>query len=179
MTPTKNLVNYAVATLLAILIITALSPSAYACKYKDTTPIAIENMIIQHAKNHGLDQNLVWSIAKVESNLNPCAISSAGAMGIMQLMPATAKAYGVTDPLDPDKNIAAATLLIKDLLNKNDIIQFALTEYNAGRAALIKYRKVPPYDETREYIRKIYKVFYRKTGTDLLSYNNRKPTKKS
>ncbi|TVZ37970.1 transglycosylase-like protein with SLT domain [Alteromonadaceae bacterium 2753L.S.0a.02] len=106
---------------------------------------------------HKLQPELADAVVYVESFYNPDAISSAGAMGLMQLMPATAKRYGVHNRRDPQKNIEAGVLYLKDLMVMFDNdLELVLAAYNAGENAVKRYgNRVPPYQETREYVHRV------------------------
>ena len=117
----------------------------------------IEALLEKYSDKYKLDENLVKSIAKTESNFNPSAVSKAGAVGVMQLMPFTAKSLGVSNSFNPEQNINGGTKYLKNLLNKyNGNEKFALAAYNAGPGAVNKYGGVPPYKETQNYIQKIF-----------------------
>lgn len=118
------------------------------------------------AIREGLPPEFVASVAKVESALRANAISPKGAIGIMQLMPATAHALGV-DPHDIRQNIDAGTRLLRDLLIKydGDVVK-ALSAYNAGSGAVEKYKGMPPYDETRRYVNKVIGAYQQATPVD-------------
>lgn len=103
---------------------------------------------------HGVDPMLVRAVIEVESNYRPRARSPRGAMGLMQLMPATARAYNVRNPYDPKANIAAGVKHLKSLIDKWGV-ELALAAYNAGEGAVRKFKGVPPYRETRNYVSKI------------------------
>ena len=103
---------------------------------------------------HGVDPMLVRAVIEVESNYRPRARSPKGAMGLMQLMPATARAYNVRNPYDPKANIAAGVKHLKSLIDKWGV-ELALAAYNAGEGAVRKFKGVPPYRETRNYVSKI------------------------
>lgn len=120
---------------------------------------AISDIVEQTAKAHDVDPLLVHSMIKVESNYNAEAVSSKGAQGLMQLMPATAKMLGVTDSFDPEQNIEAGVRYLKQLkeIYKDD--QLALAAYNAGPGAVAKYKDVPPYKETRNYVDQVGKRY--------------------
>jgi len=115
-------------------------------------------MIRAAAKTHGLPTHLVESIAAVESGMKTNAVSPKGAIGVMQLMPGTARQLGV-DPHDVAQNIDGGTRLMRELLIKYqddpDQVRKALAAYNAGPGAVARYRGIPPYKETRDYVRKI------------------------
>ncbi|MFC1745515.1 lytic transglycosylase domain-containing protein [Candidatus Riflebacteria bacterium] len=115
-----------------------------------------QDKIIKAARKYGLDNDLLHSIIKVESDYNPLAISPKGAMGLMQLMPETAKSLGVRDPFNPLENLEGGSKLLAKLFKKYDNnLDLVLSAYNAGEANVDKYRGVPPFRETREYVKKI------------------------
>ena len=119
-------------------------------------PESVLSLIVAAAAQHELDAEVVNAIMAQESNYNPKALSPKGAQGLMQLMPKTAKRYGVIDAFDPSQNIDGGILYFKDLLARyNGNLDFALAAYNAGEAAVDKYGGVPPYKETLEYLNRI------------------------
>jgi len=149
-------------------------------------------LIRQHASQHGIRPELVRAVIQVESAFNPRAVSPKGAMGLMQLMPATARRFGVIDPFNPAENIRAGVSYLRQLLERYDQDeQLALAAYNAGPAAVDKYgSKVPPYKETQNYVLKITNIrgnmrggpgarIYRITeivdGRPVIKYTNTKP----
>jgi soluble lytic murein transglycosylase-like protein len=116
-----------------------------------------DSLIVQHAQAQGVRADLVRAVVQVESGYNPRAISPVGAMGLMQLMPTTAASLGVKRPLDPVESIRGGTLYLRQLLDRFDgNEELALAAYNAGPEAVGRYgNQVPPYRETREYVRKV------------------------
>jgi soluble lytic murein transglycosylase-like protein len=118
---------------------------------------AFADLIEEHASVQDVDANLVHAVIQAESAFNPRAVSVKGAMGLMQLMPATARSYNVLDAFDPSENIRAGVAYLKSLLVRyRDNLELALAAYNAGPTAVAKYGgTVPPYRETRTYVKKI------------------------
>ena len=115
------------------------------------------------ARKNGLPPNFVHSVVRAESGYKPDAVSPKGAIGLMQLMPATAKAYGA-DPHDPGQNVEAGAAYLRELLIKYDgDARRALAAYNAGPGAVDKYNGVPPYAETQTYIERVLRG-YKKAG---------------
>jgi soluble lytic murein transglycosylase-like protein len=153
-----------------------------------------DDVILEHSRVHGVRTDLVRAVVQVESAFNPLARSPKGAMGLMQLMPATARQYGVTNPFNPVENIRAGVAYLKELLTRyQNNEELALAAYNAGPGAVDKYRQsVPPYRETRNYVAQIGKMagdrpiemrnnqIYRVTdivdGQPVVRYTDRKPT---
>ena len=118
-------------------------------------------LIDQVAQKYRLDGALVHAVVRAESAYNPSAISKKGAVGLMQLMPGTAARYGVRDRYNPAQNLKAGVSYLRDLLVEFNDVVLALAAYNAGENAVIKYgRKVPPFPETRTYVRRVL-AFYR------------------
>ena len=132
------------------------SAQAASSPDKITTREQIKNLVFRASKKHGVDEKLVNALIKQESGFNPNAKSKVGAMGLMQLMPSTAKGLGVTNPMDPEQNIEGGVKYLKSMLNKyNGNVILALAAYNAGPGAVDKYDGVPPYKETQNYVKSI------------------------
>lgn len=139
---------------------TAVAPvSAAPLPVKDSA-----TLVRDAARRTGLPTALVESVARVESNLRPDAVSSKGALGVMQLMPATARELAA-DPHDTAQNIDAGARLLRDLLIKydGDVVK-ALSAYNAGTGAVDRYRGMPPYAETRDYVDKVIRAYVKDGG---------------
>lgn len=119
----------------------------------------INEAVEQAARQYDLDPLLVHAVIQVESNYNQYAISHAGAQGLMQLMPATARSLGVRNSFDLEENIRAGVRHLKDLKNTYKDDRLALAAYNAGAGAVDKYRWIPPYPETQEYVYKVGKKY--------------------
>src|SRR5881394_167649 len=120
----------------------------------------VESAIDAAAKRHNVDANLVRAIIQVESNFNPRAVSNKGALGLMQLMPKTAKSLKVSNAYDPQQNVDAGVRHLKTLLNNfGGDIALSLAAYNAGETAVRHHRGVPPYSETRDYVKRITALY--------------------
>jgi soluble lytic murein transglycosylase-like protein len=117
---------------------------------------SIEGLIREAARRHGVHEALIASVIAAESNFNPRAISRKNARGLMQLMPATAARYEVTDVFDPAQNIDAGTRYLKELLDRYPRdLRLALAAYNAGPERVEQHRGVPPFAETQAYVRRV------------------------
>ena len=116
----------------------------------------IGERILETATGHGLDPRLIQSVMQAESGYNPFAVSRKGAMGLMQLMPDTARMLEVEDPFDVDQNIRGGTAYLRQLLDRFEgRFDLALAAYNAGPETVIRFGGIPPYRETREYVRRV------------------------
>lgn len=145
-----------------------------SCKGVTTTILdnrakAHMNWVEHYSSLYELDQNLVRSVIEVESCFDPYAVSRVGARGLMQLMPATAKELGVSEPFNARQNIRGGTSYLRKMMNKFDgDLELALAAYNAGPNAVKKYKGIPPYKETQSYVKRIMKKF-RKYGSSKVS----------
>jgi soluble lytic murein transglycosylase-like protein len=120
-----------------------------------------DSIIDRHADNYGVDPVLVRAVIQVESNFNPRCVSRKGARGLMQLIPETAKRYGVSNIFDPEQNIRGGIHYLADLMGMfNNDLPRALAAYNAGENAVMKYAGIPPYDETTTYVTRALTVYY-------------------
>jgi soluble lytic murein transglycosylase-like protein len=170
-----------------------------APSFRSTRPFApretrqqFEPLIQEHATRNSLRPDLVRAVIQVESGFNPRARSHKGAMGLMQLMPQTANDLGCSDPYDPEQNIRAGSVYLRRLIDRYEgNEELALAAYNAGSGAVDRYGKqVPPYRETREYVKKvgsatsvdrqtkklvIYKTVDLVDGRPVVRYSSEKP----
>lgn len=129
------------------------------------SPRSIEEIVAESARAFALPISLVRAVARAESAFRSDAVSPKGALGVMQLMPDTARRLGVKDAFDPEENIPAGARLLRQLLEKYEgRVAEALAAYNAGEGAVARHQGVPPYRETRGYIRKVVKDFNRNGG---------------
>jgi len=141
----------------------------------DSTPLhmvlperELAPVIARHSRQHQLHPALIRAVIKAESNFDPHAISRAGAVGLMQLMPQTAVRLDVRDLYDPDDNVGGGTKYLRQLLDRfHGNLPLALAAYNAGENVVDRYQSLPPIDETRQYVRKVlryYRTFLTKDG---------------
>jgi hypothetical protein len=127
-------------------------------------PSIYSDIIHEKATAYDLDPTLIKAVIKAESNWNSRAVSRKGAMGLMQLMPATANEMNVSNPFDPEDNIEGGTKYLKYLLERfNGDLTLALAAYNAGPKAVEKYGYIPPITETKQYVKKVLSHYNGKT----------------
>jgi soluble lytic murein transglycosylase len=116
-----------------------------------------DQIITKAAKRHGVLFSLIKSVIAVESGFNPRAVSKKGAKGLMQIMPENYQALAIRDPFDPYQNIMGGTQYLKRMIRRfNGRLKLALAAYNAGPEAVNRYKGIPPFRETREYVRRIF-----------------------
>lgn len=121
---------------------------------------SFSEIIKRASQKYSVDERLISAVIKHESSFNPRAVSPAGAQGLMQLMPSTARALGVTDPFDAEQNIMAGTRYLRQKIDEfNGNLQLALAAYNAGSGAVRKYGGIPPYPETQAYVKRVMKSY--------------------
>jgi len=116
-------------------------------------------LIVEAARKHGVPPALVKAVIRRESNFNPTAQSRKGAEGLMQLMPATARALGVTNSFHEEQNVNAGTAYLKQLIDRYGNWRYALAAYNAGPSAVESYQGIPPFPETQEYVRRVLQYY--------------------
>jgi len=142
-----------------------LAPAARPVRGRVFSQQEIDAAIDQAASRHNVDPSLVRAVIKVESNFNPNAVSRKGAMGLMQLMPQTARLLNVSNPFDPEQNVDAGVRQLKQLMeNYGGDVKLTLAAYNAGPGAVARSAGVPHYAETRQYVKRITQLYY--GGTD-------------
>ena len=125
-----------------------------------------DGVVKEVAAYYNLPESLLHAVITAESAYNPNAVSSAGARGLMQLMPGTARRFGVTNAYNPSENIRGGARYLKTLMGMfNSDLNLVLAAYNAGEGAVLKHgRRIPPYDETRRYVRKVRAYYEQYSG---------------
>ncbi len=119
----------------------------------------LNNLVNSVGRCYGIDPKLLLAVIEVESGFNPNAVSTVGAMGLMQLMPYTGSAMGATNLFDPEENVIAGAKYLAIQLNRFGSLELALAAYNAGPGAVEKYNGIPPYDETIEYVNLVLEIY--------------------
>ena len=128
---------------------------------------AYDALIREASATYDVDEDLIRAVMRAESAFNPMVVSSAGAQGLMQIMPALSAELGVTDPFDPRQNIMAGARYLRQLLDAHrGNIRLTLASYNAGPGNVARYKGVPPFRETREYVKKITGYLAETAGDD-------------
>lgn len=128
----------------------------YNVYYEKSSSVNWEEIISQASLRYGLAKNLIWAVIKTESNFVAHAVSHKGAVGAMQIMPETQKELGLTRPADAKDNVFAGTKYLKQQLDYFDgNLEFALAAYNAGAGNVLKYKGIPPFKETRNFVEKV------------------------
>jgi len=140
--------------------------SAKDTSFSPNLSTKFDELFEEVARTYNLDPKLLHAIAKVESNYNPRAVSPKGALGVMQLIPSTARLVGVSDPFDPRENIHGGARYLRYLLDKFGDLTLALAAYNAGPKAVEAYGGIPPYAETQRYVRSVLSLYQRLKGLD-------------
>ena len=132
----------------------------YSNKLVDIPDASIQISIDRHSADQSLDPQLVRAMIQVESGYNHRARSHKGAMGLMQLMPGTASQLRVSNPYDPDENVRGGTQYLRHLVDRfSGRLDLAVAAYNAGPGAVERYNGIPPYRETRDYVKRVFALF--------------------
>lgn len=125
-------------------------------------PAEVDRLVSRYARRHDLPPALLRAVIKTESDFNPVAVSHAGAIGLMQLMPQTALMLNVSNPFDPEQNVRGGAAHLRALLDRfNGNLRLALAAYNAGVSAIERYNALPPYRETRRFVQKVLRHYRR------------------
>lgn len=145
---------------------------------KNSLPVAArvnasyDNLILTASGRHSVDADLVRAVIRTESDFNAAARSHKGAMGLMQLMPDTARLHNVVDAYDPVENVEGGVRHLRMLLDRyQNNLELSLAAYNAGSGAVEKYRGIPPFAETKEYVRRVLRFYdsYRGEGLQIVN----------
>lgn len=145
----------------AVLVLTVLS--GYTASQRRETVEEPRAIIKEAADRYGIDEALIAAVIEAESQFNPRAVSRRGAQGLMQLMPETAASLGVADPFSPRENIDGGVRHLRAMMDRFDNnVPLALAAYNAGHVAVIQYRGIPPYPQTRAYVNRILRQLERR-----------------
>ncbi|WP_409253444.1 lytic transglycosylase domain-containing protein [Bacillus sp. SCS-153A] len=157
MIPNLNTGNYLMSKSAA----SFFNPAASVAKAETAVPSSFDQIINRAAEKYNLPKKLIRAVISQESSFNPDAVSHAGASGLMQLMPATARSLGVTDVFDPEQNVFAGTKYLRQMMDKyNGNLELALAAYNAGPGNVDKYNGIPPFKETMQYVRKVSSNYF-------------------
>jgi len=141
-----------------------------------TASVAFDELIRSTSGRYNVDADLIRAVIKTESDFNSNARSNKGAMGLMQLMPDTARLHNVSDAYDPNENIDGGVRHLRMLLERyQGDLELSLAAYNAGAGAVEKHGGIPPYNETREYVRKVLRLYDGFRGNNLNSLQQARP----
>lgn len=144
---------------------------------QDSQKTGMDDIFRSASKKYNVPENLLKAVAKAESGFDPKAVSRCGAQGVMQLMPQTAKALGVTDSFDAEQNIMGGAKYLSQMLDKYDgDTKLALAAYNAGSGNVAKYGGIPPFKETQNYVVKVTKYMQEGVSAPGTPVENKKPT---
>ncbi|MFP4168688.1 MAG: transglycosylase SLT domain-containing protein [Desulfonatronovibrionaceae bacterium] len=137
-----------------------------AVSQKDLSQDQIDRSVARYSRDYGLDADLVHAVIKAESDYNSKAVSTAGAEGLMQIIPGTQKELGLEDPFEADSNIEAGVRYLKTLISRYKEIPLALAAYNAGPSRVDKYGDIPPFRETKLYVSKVLRIYKERKGKE-------------
>ena len=153
----------------------------FICCTAQADSTRFDSLIRKHTSTYEVDFNLVKAMIRQESNFKIRAVSSKDAQGLMQMIPATAKRFGVTDVFSPDQNIRGGTKYIKWLLDRyHGNLDFALAGYNAGEGKVDRYKGIPPYRETKHYVKRVkhfYRQYQNQAGNPSPTHSNNRVSK--
>jgi soluble lytic murein transglycosylase-like protein len=131
------------------------------CFEEELRRCTLSSIIKEKGRRYNIDPKLLEAIIKVESNFNPFAVSPKGAMGLMQLLPSTAKRVGVENVFDVEENVEGGAKYLRTLLDRFGSLELALAAYNAGEGAVQQYGGIPPFKETQDYVNKVLRIYRR------------------
>ncbi len=168
----KQMVKRARQKILSLWLILVVLPAILSAFPQENLKASYDPIIQKIAAQHGVPADLVHAVIKAESNYDQFALSKKGALGLMQLMPETALKYGVLNVLDPEQNIEGGVKYLKDLIKQyNGDRNLVLAAYNAGQTAVDRHNGIPPFPETRNYLKRVqYDKPYIKTKTIIYSF---------
>lgn len=124
----------------------------------------LRDIVTEAARVYGISESLIYAVIRAESNFNPYAVSNAGALGLMQLIPSTARLVGVTRPFDPRQNIHGGARYLRMMIDRFGRVDHALAAYNAGPEAVARYGGIPPYSETMAYVPRVLRYYREYSG---------------
>ena len=134
--------------------------AVFSAKAPDSA-VQLEKSIERYSRQQGIDPDLIRAMIQVESGFEPSAVSSAGAQGLMQIMPGTQEKLGLEDPFDPEANLKAGIRYFRELLDRFQCLEIALAAYNAGPSRVEREGGIPPLKETQEYVQKVLDIYSR------------------